>query len=156
MGGHTLKPATDKSDEDTAAICQLGVGSNPGTVVVADELLSQLNLQPYSSSLLVNYKQGMDTTEADESIKHTLLDNLLVDGKEPGSWGIFITRSEMYTQAAQMNGLISYLAIYIGFVLVVHARRFCRSSNSPTWPTAAAAIVCWHRSAATTARSAIR
>ena len=119
LGGHTLKPATDKSDEDTAAIANSVMGSNPGTVVVADELLSQLNLQPYSSSLLVNYKQGMDTTEADESIKYTLLDNLLVDGKEPGFWGAFITRSEMYTQAAQMNGLISYLAIYIGFVLVV-------------------------------------
>lgn len=119
LGGHTLKPATDKSDEDTAAIANSAMGSNPGTVVVADELLSQLNLQPYSSSLLVNYKQGMDTTKADESIKYTLLDNLLVDGKEPGSWGIFITRSEMYTQAAHMNGLISYLAIYIGFVLVV-------------------------------------
>lgn len=119
LGGHTLKPATDKSDEDTAAIANSAMGNNPGTVVVADELLSQLNLQPYSSSLLVNYKQGMDTTEADESIKYTLLDNLLVDGKEPGSWGTFITRSEMYTQAAQMNGLISYLAIYIGFVLVV-------------------------------------
>lgn len=119
LGGHELKPATDKSDKDTAAIANSAMGSNPGTVVVADELLSQLNLQPYSSSLLVNYKQGMDTTEADESIKYTLLDNLLVDGKEPGSWGIFITRSEMYTQAAQMNGMISYLAIYIGFVLVV-------------------------------------
>lgn len=119
LGGHTLKPATDKSDEDTAAIANPAMGSNVGTVVVADELLSQLNLQPYSSSLLVNYKQGMDTTEADESIKYTVLDNLLVDGKEPGSWGIFITRSEMYAQAAQMNGLISYLAIYIGFVLVV-------------------------------------
>lgn len=119
LGGHELKPATDKSDEDTAAIANSAMGSNPGTVVVSDELLSQLNLQPYSSSLLVNYKQGMDTTEADESIKYTLLDNLLVDGKEPGSWGTFITRSEMYAQAAQMNGLISYLAIYIGFVLVV-------------------------------------
>lgn len=119
LGGHTLKPATDKSDEDTAAIANSAMGSNPGTVVVADELLSQLNLQPYSSSLLVNYKQGMDTTEADESIKYTLLDDLLVDGKKPGSWGTFITRSEMYTQAAQMNGLISYLAICIGFVLVV-------------------------------------
>lgn len=119
LGGHELKPATDKSDEDTAAIADSAMGSNPGTVVVADELLSQLNLQPYSSSLLVNYKQGMDTTEADESIKYTVLDNLLVDGKEPGLWGTFITRSEMYAQAAQMNGLISYLAIYIGFVLVV-------------------------------------
>lgn len=119
LGGHELKPATDRSDEDTAAIANSALGSNPGTVVVADELLPQLNLQPYSSNLLVNYKQGMDTTEADESIKYTLLDNLLVDGKEPGSWGIFMTRSEIYTQAAQMNGMISYLAIYIGIVLVV-------------------------------------
>lgn len=119
LGGHELKPATDKSDKDTAAIANSGLGSNPGTVVVADELLSQLNLQPYSSSLLVNYKQGMDVTEADELIKYTMLDNLLVDGKEPGSWGVFMTRSELYTQAAQMNGMISYLAIYIGFVQVV-------------------------------------
>lgn len=119
LGGHELKPATDKSDEDTAAIANSAMGSNPGTVVVADELLSQLNLQPFSSNLLVNYKQGMDVIKADESIKYTMLDNLLVDGKEPGSWGVFITRSEMYTQAAQMNGMISYLAIYIGFVLVV-------------------------------------
>lgn len=119
LGGHTLKPATDKSDEDTAAIADSAMGSNPGTVVVADELLSQLNLQPYASNLLVNYKQGMDVTKADESIKYTMLDNLLVDGKKPGSWGVFMTRSEIYTQAAQMNGMISYLAIYIGFVLVV-------------------------------------
>ena len=119
LGGHTLKPATDKSDKDTAAIANSGLGSNPGTVVVADELLSQLNLQPYASNLLVNYKRGMDVAEADELIKYTMLDNLLVDGKEPGSWGVFMTRSELYTQAAQMNGMISYLAIYIGFVLVV-------------------------------------
>ncbi len=119
LGGHELKPAADKSDEDTAAIANSAMGSNGGTVVVADELLSQLNLQPYSSSLLVNYKQGMDVSKADESIKYTMLDNLLVDGKEPGGWGVFITRSEMYTQAAQMNGMISYLAIYIGFVLVI-------------------------------------
>lgn len=119
LGGHELKPATDKSDEDTAAIANSGLGSNPGTVVVADELLSQLNLQPYASNLLVNYKRGMDVAEADELIKYTMLDNLLVDGKEPGSWGVFMTRSELYTQAVQMNGMISYLAIYIGFVLVV-------------------------------------
>lgn len=119
LGGHELKPATDKSDEDTAAIANSALGSNPGTVVVADELLSQLNLQPYASNLLVNYKRGMDVAEADELIKYTMLDNLLVDGKEPGGWGVFITRSEIYTQAAQMNGMISYLAIYIGFVLVV-------------------------------------
>lgn len=119
LGGHELKPATDKSDKDTAAIANSGLGSNPGTVVVADELLSQLNLQPYASNLLVNYKRGMDVAEADELIKYTMLDNLLVDGKEPGSWGVFMTRSELYTQAARMNGMISYLAIYIGFVLVV-------------------------------------
>ena len=87
----------------------------------------------------------MDTTEADESIKYTVLDNLLVDGKEPGSWGIFITRSEMYTQAAQMNGMISYLAIYIGFVLVVACAAILSIQQFPMWPTAAATIVCWHR-----------
>jgi putative ABC transport system permease protein len=153
LGGHELKPAADKSDEDTAAIANSAMGSNGGTVVVADELLSQLNLQPYSSSLLVNYKQGMDTTEADESIKYTVLDNLLVDGKEPGSWGTFITRSEMYAQAAQMNGLISYLAIYIGFVLVVACAAILSIQQLSN---VADGSVCWHRLAATTARFAIR
>ena len=72
LGGHTLKPQPISRTKIRRPSPTRRWDSNPGTVVVADELLSQLNLQPYSSSLLVNYKQGMDTTEADESIKYTV------------------------------------------------------------------------------------
>ncbi len=60
----------------------------------------------------------------------------------------------MYVQAAQMNGLISYLAIYIGF-----GYRCMRGDSVDPASNADGSRsyrVCWRRSAATTARSAIR
>lgn len=56
LGGHELKPATDKSDKDTAAIANSAMSSNPGTVVVADELLSNLICSriPVACSLTTN------------------------------------------------------------------------------------------------------
>ena len=56
LGGHELKPATEKSDKDTAAIANSAMSSNPGTVVVADELLSQLICSriPVACSLTTN------------------------------------------------------------------------------------------------------
>ena len=41
------------------------------------------------------------------------------DGTESAIWGMEATRLQTYESTNSMNGLISYLAIYIGFVLVV-------------------------------------
>lgn len=56
LGGHELKPATDKSDKDTAAIANSAMSSNPGTVVVADELCPSLSCSriPVACSLTTN------------------------------------------------------------------------------------------------------
>lgn len=56
LGGHTLKPATDKSDEDTAAIANSAMGSNPGTVVVAANCCPNLICSriPVACSLTTN------------------------------------------------------------------------------------------------------
>ena len=41
------------------------------------------------------------------------------NGHEVGLWGMETTRIQNYEGTNTMNGLISYLAIYIGFVLVI-------------------------------------
>ena len=119
LGGRTLEPAAAAVDRDASAVADSAMGSNSGTVIVPDELIEKAGFIPYTSTLLVNYKHGMRTEDADAAISHTMLHEILVDGKGVGEWGASITRTEMYEQAASMNGLISYLAIYIGFVLVV-------------------------------------
>ena len=119
LGGRTLKPAAEAVDRDASAVADSAMGSNSGTLVVPDDVIETADLAPYTSNLLVNYKHGVRTEDADGLVESTMLDEALVDGRSVGSWSAFITRTEMYAQAASMNGLISYLAIYIGFVLVV-------------------------------------
>ena len=51
-------------------------------------------------------------------------------------WGTEATRTNTYESVDSMNGLISYLAIYIGFVLVLACARFLRFSSSQAWPDA--------------------
>ena len=119
LGGYTLEPKVDHVVEEAAAVANSALGSNPGTLVVPDAVVDDLKLVPYASSLLVNYKQGVKIEQADAYVTNVVLDSITQDGKELGYWGTFITRTEMNTQAGMMNGLISYLAIYIGFVLVV-------------------------------------
>ena len=119
LGGYTLEPKVDHVVEEASALANSAMGSNPGTLVVPDAVIESLGLVPYASNLLVNYKPGMSVKKADSYVTNVVLDSVKQDGKELGYWGMFITRSEMNTQAAMMNGLISYLAIYIGFVLVV-------------------------------------
>ena len=119
LGGYMLEPKVDHVVEEAAAVANSDLGSNPGTLVVPDAVVDDLRLVPYTSNLLVNYKQGVKIERADAYVTNVVLDSITQDGKELGYWGTFITRTEMNTQAGMMNGLISYLAIYIGFVLVV-------------------------------------
>ena len=119
LGGHKLKPVTSKVDADASAVADSALGSNPGTVVVPDALIEELGLAPYASNLLVNYKDGLTVAEADKMVDRVQLDDATANGRVVGVWTMRIRRTEMFEQAAMMNGLISYIAIYIGFVLVV-------------------------------------
>ena len=117
--GFTLSPRASAVDAGASALCNSAMGGNPGTIIVPDAVLEQLNPTPYASSLLVDYKDSITTEQGDDHMTYLFADEASDDGVTRGYWGSKIERTEMYAQAASMNGLISYLAVYIGFVLVV-------------------------------------
>ena len=129
LGGKTLVPGADKIDPQAGAFCNSAMGLNSGTVVLPDAVVDQMGFALQRSSLLVNYKDGADFEKIDaEFADLSSLNDAGIgigtnvyqnDGSNIGFWGESINRNEMIEQTDGMNGMISYLCIYIGFVLVV-------------------------------------
>lgn len=121
IGGRTLKPVQDKVNEDASTFINAMFGMNAGTIILPDDLVDSLDLPPYNSYLLLDYADGISTEEGDAFINEYRYYGDVTDGQGQiiGSWGTEATRTESYESVDSMNGLISYLAIYIGFVLVV-------------------------------------
>ena len=129
LGDKTLVPGTDKVDPQAGAFCNSAMGLNPGTVVLPDAVVDQMGFALQNSSLLVNYKDGADAQKIDaeladlSSLSGTgtgIGTNIIQgDGSNIGFWGESINRNEIIEQTDGMNGMISYLCIYIGFVLVI-------------------------------------
>ena len=121
VGGFKLHPVQDWVNEDASVFVNSMMGMNSGTLVVPDEVLDALDLPPYTSYLLVNYAAGPDDPASDAYLNADRRYNDVTDGAGNivGGWGTEATRSTTYESVNSMNGLISYLAIYIGFVLVV-------------------------------------
>ncbi len=121
IGGRVLKPVQDKVNEDASTFINAMFGMNAGTIILPDDLVDSLDLPPYNSYLLLNYADGISTEEGDAFINEYRYYGDVTDdqGQLIGSWGTDATRTESYESVNSMNGLISYLAIYIGFVLVV-------------------------------------
>ena len=129
LGDKTLVPGTDKVDPQAGAFCNSAMGLNSGTVVLPDAVVDQMGFALQSSSLLVNYKDGADAQKIDAELADlsslsgtgTGIGTNIVqeDGSNIGFWGESINRNEMIEQTDGMNGMISYLCIYIGFVLVI-------------------------------------
>ena len=129
LGGKTLVPGADKIDPQAGAFCNSALGLNSGTVVLPDAVVDQMGFALQYSSLLVNYKDGADAQKIDaEFADLSSLNDAGIgigtnvyqnDGSNIGFWGESINRNEMIEQTDGMNGMISYLCIYIGFVLVV-------------------------------------
>lgn len=121
VGGFKLHPVQDRVNEDASVFVNSMMGMNSGTLVVPDEVLSALDLPLYTSYLLVNYAAGPDDPASDAYLNADRRYNDVTDaaGNIVGGWGTEATRSATYESVNSMNGLISYLAIYIGFVLVV-------------------------------------
>ena len=87
-----------------------------------DSLVDALNLPLYNSYLLLNYADNVSTEEGDEYIsEYRSYGEGVKDasGNVVGTWGTEASRTQTYESLDSMNGLISYLAIYIGFVLVL-------------------------------------
>lgn len=122
IGGFTLHPKSGEVDEGASTFANSNMGSNSGTIIVPDAVVEQLNLPLYASYLLGDYREGLtyDETEgyvrSDRGWTRSLCD---ASGNEVGLWGMEMTRSQSYEGTNTMNGLVSYLAIYIGFVLVI-------------------------------------
>lgn len=121
LAGHTLTPAEPAVPEDASTFMNTMLGMNAGTVVLPDRIVDELDLPLYQSYLLLDYADGVSTEEGDAFVREQRTYASVTDdtGNIVGSWGIEATRTETYESVNSMNGLISYLAIYIGFVLVV-------------------------------------
>ncbi len=125
LAGHTLKPAATKVDIKASSLSDSAMGSNSGTVVVPDSVVDDAGLALNYSCLDVNYRKDVSVEKGDElfgfdresgTIGSEIFDK---KGYNIAFWAIGTLRSEMFYQMNSTRGLVSYLAIYIGFVLVV-------------------------------------
>ena len=121
IGGRALRPVQDRVPEDASTFQNAMMGMNSGTIVLPDDLVAKLDLPPYYSYLLVNYAEDVSVEKGDAYINacRTYGDVTNAEGASIAGWGQEATRTTTYESVDSMNGLISYLAIYIGFVLVV-------------------------------------
>ncbi|WP_293816753.1 FtsX-like permease family protein [uncultured Parolsenella sp.] len=121
LGGRTLRPARTTVDEDASTFVNMAMSNNKGTLVVPDEVLASLNLPVQYSYLLVDYPAGSDASAIDKKFGNAANYGTVTDaaGQDVGSFGMGSTRISIYESTDSVNGLISYLSIYVGFVLVV-------------------------------------
>ena len=121
IAGVKLHPCADEVDEGASTFTNSTMGSNSGTVIVPDYLVEKAGLPLYTSYLLGNYRKGLSYEETEGYVQEPRMWSELLDanGNEVALWGMDCTRIEAFESTNTMNGLISYLAIYIGFVLVI-------------------------------------
>ena len=125
LGGHELTPAAQKVDVENSALADSAMGSNAGTIIVPDDVVDDAHLQIQTSNLLINYnKPGVGTEQGDKVMaqvdtNHISYSPVYTESGIIGYWGTNTTRTTMYATTNTTNGAVSYLAIYIGFVLVI-------------------------------------
>lgn len=122
VAGRTLHPAGDVVTDATAVILNSPMGMNAGSMVVPDDIAEQG--QVYGSYLNIYLDGSTDDGRGEEflsgvSISYMEGPALVQDGVEVGVLSQVITAQESYASANSMTGLVSYLAMYIGFVLVI-------------------------------------
>jgi len=115
VGGHTLSPVSDSAGSGLSSTIS-NVGSSFDIVVVPDDLVKGAELA--STVVDMNYSVGTEAGDAYFSKATSILsDQANPDGALSGfSYGL---RSERVHNNRMSSAIISYLAIYIGFVLVI-------------------------------------
>ena len=115
VGDVTLTPERATVIDDASAVLQdNGLGANPGTFVVADDLAA--SLPTYQQVIDVMY--AGPTEEGDAALKG--LEERLSDSLgERSALTTVDTVTSVLADGTTTTGLISYMAIYIGFVLVI-------------------------------------
>ena len=124
IAGRSFHPVIDELDLSAGPQAVSNMGSNTGTIVLPDEVVDELGCPLYNSTLIGNYAAGVTAEEGQEYLDGVSLesyDALVMNdaGQAIGTIGSRATRATMYETVSSMMGLISYMAIYIGFVLVV-------------------------------------
>ncbi len=116
VGGVTLSPARTTVIDDASAVLQDSAGGlTPGTYVVPDDVAKSI---PTEYCTIINIMYKGSTEEGDAALKGleaTLASNL--DGRV-AMVGVQ-TATDVLADGTSTTGLISYMAIYIGFVLVI-------------------------------------
>lgn len=121
IGGRELLPAQPATITDrSAALSISSVGSNAGTLVVPDEVAQACT--PYAAFVNVRYTVGADEADAFVNDLHTNFDSsgvFVENGRHVAFVSTCFTETENWSQMNGMTGIVSYMAIYIGFVLVI-------------------------------------
>jgi putative ABC transport system permease protein len=111
IGGTRYTPALDHAVTDSSAVVQNStIASNPGIYVLPDDVVASCPL--YQTVIDFEYSHG--TAEGDRGIR--ALADALDGAKVANMTG---TATETYSEGSSTTGVVSYLALYIGFVLVV-------------------------------------
>jgi putative ABC transport system permease protein len=114
IGGTTLVPARSTVIDDAVVLQDTGAGLTPGIYVVPDSVAA--TLPTYYNVIDVMYAGSTEEGDAAlEGLDGKLADNL---GGRVALVGVE-TSTAVLEDGTSSTGLISYMAIYIGFVLVI-------------------------------------
>lgn len=122
LAGHALTPAASSVISGAHATYEDNIiPSNTGTIVVPDSVIADTKVNPSNSTLALNY--AVSTQEGDKVVNQLaeLESTSIVQTPKDGHLRI----SQVFSKTAALQGsagvgaIAAYLAIYIGFVLVV-------------------------------------
>lgn len=121
IDGRELLPAQVETIADRSASLSVStIGSNPGTLVVPDEVA--LACTPYAAFVNVLYTAPTDEADALVNDIHSKFDSsgvFVENGKRVAFVSTCFTETDNWSQMNGLTGVVSYMAIYIGFVLVI-------------------------------------
>ena len=121
LAGRDLVPSTvGVIDDASGALSNSIVGSNPGYFIVPDDIAAQA---PCASAYInMRYKDGMneEARELMNELVNPQTGDIFKEGQTTFAYiGNVIQKEESWSAMNSMTGIVSYMAVYIGFVLVV-------------------------------------
>lgn len=132
VGGHALHPVQGSCVTGTAAVLQVSAdGTGIGTLIVPDDVVA--GMAPYQTILNMRYagdtktgdalaQQIKDTPDTSGTDTSSSNDNRLRAYEGSASTGVVsmtVTKTRCIQGIYGVTGIISYMAVYIGFVLVI-------------------------------------
>ena len=112
LRGRALKPVSNVVDESSASTLSNSYSSS-GVFVVPDDLLADIK----PTIIYVNLNYSVSKAEGDRFMSQAL--DTLANVKDGVGIVLGTTRTQAETTSRGSSAIISYLAIYIGFVLVI-------------------------------------